>query len=281
MGTSTTNGGTSGSGTPLVPSWLDDAGGQLNQPIIPGGLSPFAPSPVPPPAEANRYSAPRSAFSRFARSGGTNRSSLGRAVSGYVSRSSGGAKGAAQRMGSSRVTGSRLLGFLNDAVTRGVVEALKSLNLEGLAGRPINEIFKGLSDYMCPEGGSVDVGIARDAFFRTMVDLEKNGVTDLEDLTIDQVQTVFEMFTTHAIEDRIYNEIGTKAITLPADTAAIDNVQAQLHDFIGNGVVDALSGMKGRLQDLPQDKVLALVDEMYVKAYTVLESMGEAAKEQA
>lgn len=285
MGTSTANGGTSGNGTPLVPSWLDDGantGGNIgDQPPEDSSGSPALPPPIPEPADAKRYTAPRNAFSKFARSGGSSRSSLGSAVSGYVSRSSGGAKGAAQRMGSSRTTGSRLLGFLNDASTRGIAEALKSLNLEGLAGRPASEIFRGLADNICPEGGNTDVAIARDAFYQTIVDLEAEGITNLDNLNSDQVQTIFEMFTTRAIEDRIYNEIGTRAITLPADTAAIDNVQAQLHDFISNGVADAVNSMKDRLQNLPQNKVLEFVDDMYEKAFTVLEAMGEAEKDRA
>lgn len=280
MGTSTANGGTSGGGTPLEPSWLGDSSSTDGQQQGDSGTPPPSP-PIPEPADARRYAAPRSAFSRFARSGGTNRSSLASAVSGYVSRTSGGAKGAAHRMGESRKTGERLLGFLNDAANRGVSEALRSLNLSDLAGRSASEIFKGLADYVCPEGGNIDVAIARDAFYQTIVDLEAEGITDLNNMNSDQVQTIFEMFATHAIEDRIINEIGTKTITLPADTTAINNVQAQLHDFIGNGVADALNGMKDRLQNLPQDKILQFVDDVYEKAFTVLQSLGEAEKDNA
>ena len=74
-------------------------------------------------------------------------------------------------MGSSLQTGAGLVRFLNDAAANGVREALRTLNLEGLAGRPIEEIFAGLSDYICPEGGSIDEGIARDAFIETIGDL--------------------------------------------------------------------------------------------------------------
>lgn len=283
MGTSTANGGTSGSGTPLIPSWLDDSEGTSSgvgdQQPSQDSSNPAPLPPIPEPADAKRYTASRNAFSKFARSGGSNRSSLGSAVSGYVSRSSGGAKGAAQRMGSSRATGGRLLGFLNDAANRGITEALKSLNLEGLAGRSASEIFKGLADNICPEGGNIDVAIARDAFYQTIVDLEAEGITNFDKLNSDQVQTVFEMFATRTIEKKILNEIGTRAITLPVDTAAIDNVQEQLHDFISNGVVDAVSSMKDRLQNLPQDKILEFVDNMYEKAFTVLDAMGEAEKD--
>lgn len=279
MGTSTANGGTSGSGTPLEPSWLGNDGNSNDQ-QIPEGNTPSTPQqPISQAADPRRYTAPRNAFSRFARSGGASRSSLGSAVSGYVSRTSGGAQGAARRMGASRGTGERLLGFLNDAANRGINEALRSLDLSDLAGRSAGEIFKGLADYICPEGGNIDVAIARDAFYQTIVDLEAEGITDLNNMNGNQMQTIFEMFATHAIEDRIYNEIGTKAITLPTDIAAINNVQTQLHDFIGNGVTDALNGMKDRLRNLPQDKILEFVDDVYEQAFNVLQVMGEAEKD--
>ena len=98
-------------------------------------------------------------------------------------------------MGSSRAVGGRLLSFLSDTVTRGAREALRALNLEGLAGQPIEVVFLGLADYVCPDGGNVDEGIARNAFIETIADLAENGITDLDSLTADQMQTVFELLT--------------------------------------------------------------------------------------
>lgn len=78
-------------------------------------------------------------------------------------------------MGASRGSGARLLGFLADVQARGATEALRSLDLEGLAGRPIDEVFMGLADYICPNAGTVDEGIAREAFIETIVDLSTLG----------------------------------------------------------------------------------------------------------
>lgn len=167
MGTSTAYGGPGG-GTPLVPSWLGGAdGGEApaapagtgagpdGQPPADGGAPPVPPNrlPIPRTADPQRFSGARNCFTRFAGSGGTDRANLGRAVSRYVSTSAGGARQAAQRMGASRSAGARLLGFLVDAQARGVREALRALDLESLAGRPITEIFVGLADYICPGTG--------------------------------------------------------------------------------------------------------------------------------
>ena len=83
-------------------------------------------------------------------------------------------------------------------------------------------MFAGLADYICPEGGSIDEGIARDAFVETIADLAGAGITDIDALTPGQIQTVFELYATHAIEARICNDIGTKVVTLPADPRAAE-----------------------------------------------------------
>ena len=290
MGTSTAYGGPGG-GTPLVPSWLgSDAGGAPSAPpgdAAPDGNAP-APVPVPPPnrpamprvADPKRFTGARTNFTRFANSGGSDRVSLGRAVSRYVSTASGGTRQAAQRMGASRGAGARLLGFLSDAQARGAREALRTLNLEDLAGRQIDEIFIGLADYICPGAGTVDEGIAREAFIETIIELATLGVTDLDALTPDQMQTVFELYVTHAIEARICNDIGTKAITIPADAQAALRVQAQLRDFIRRGVSDAVTAARVTTPMLTQESVQSFVDAVYESAFGILQALGEAEVDQ-
>jgi len=295
VGTSTAYGGPGGS-TPLVPSWLssdDDSGGAALPATPPEGApkdDPASPSLLPPappvrpgirtPADSSRFTAPRGNFTRFAHSGGSDRASLGRAVSGYVSKSSGGARKAAQRMGASRGSGARLLSFLADVQARGATEALRSLDLEGLAGRPIDEVFMGLSDYICPNAGTVDEGIAREAFIETIVDLSTLGVTDLDALSPDQMQTVFELYATHAIEARLCNDIGTKLITAPADPQVALRVQGQLRDFIRNGVSDALTAARAETPNLTQNHVHAFVDNVYERAFGILQALGDAEADQ-
>jgi len=173
-----------------------------------------------------------------------------------------------------------LVRFLNDASTNGVREALRTLNLESLAGRPIEEVFAGLADYICPEGGSIDEGIARDAFVETIADLAGAGITDIDALTPGQIQTVFELYATHAIEARICNDIGTKVVTLPANSRAAERVQAQLRDFIQRGVSDAINSAGVNIQSLTPDAVMGFVTDVYQSAFDVLQTMGdgEAAK---
>ncbi|MDD2732646.1 MAG: hypothetical protein PHF56_01795 [Desulfuromonadaceae bacterium] len=154
------------------------------------------------------------------------------------------------------------------------------MNLEGLAGRPIDEVFIGLADYICPNAGTVDEGIAREAFVETIIELATFGVTDLDALTPDQMQTVFELYATHAIEARLCNDIGTKLITVPANAQAALRVQEQLRDFIRNAVSDALTAARAETPTLPQDRVQSFVDTVYERAFGILQALGDAEADQ-
>jgi len=284
MGTSGSFGGPGG-GTPLVPTWLEpngssaDSGNQASNDQNDSKTdSANLPHPTLSPVQSpstNRFKTVRNNFSRFISSGGSNRVSLGRAISGYVSTASGGARQAALRMGSSRKSGAHLIGFLSDVQRQGVRGALRTLNLESLAGRPIEEVFLGLMGYICPEGGTIDEGIARAAFIETIADLAENGITDLNSLTADQMKTVFELYATHAIEARLCNDIGSKIIFLPRDVRAVEDIQMQLRDFIRRSVSDSLTATRNELQALMPDRTLEFVDSVYEQAFAILQILGE------
>lgn len=289
MGTSNGNRGQEGH-TPLIPSWLSPDAPVPPPPAQPPQPVPAQPPPPPVPAPPNlpampamaaadRFTAARSNFTRFAGSGGSDRASLGRALSHYVSTSAGGGRAAAQRMGSSRAAGGRLLSFLSGAVANGSQATLRAFNLQRLAGRPIEEIFVGLMDYVCPEGGSLDEGIAREAFVETIVDLTANGLTTLEGLTVEQMQTIFELFAAHAIEARLCNDIGAKAISLPVDAARAAVVQKQLFDFIRRSVSDSITQARDEIPALTTQNVTAFVTRIYESAFNILQTLGEAETE--
>jgi hypothetical protein len=284
MGTSSSYGGPGG-GTPLVPSWVDAEASAANTSAPPLDAAPGNVTAAPdamlgtvpqPPADAGRFTAPRGNMTRFATSGGTDRRSLGRAVSSYVSGAAGGAASAARRLGASRRATASLLGFLSDVQARGVPAALRALNLEALVGRSVEEIFLGLADFVCPVGGTIDDGIARDAFIETIAQLADEGITDLTILSMDQMQTVFEIYATHAIEARLCNDIGAKMVALPASAHQAAAVEAQLRDFIRRGVADALAGARTELATLTTRSVLQFVDEVYASAFEILRVMGDA-----
>ncbi len=283
MGTSNSYGG-AGGGTPLIPSWLDPvnvdgAGVSPASPELPNG--PPAPpklSPIPKLGDANRYTAARSNFTRFINSGGQDRQSLGRALSSYVGTSMGGGGTAGRRMAPSSQSTSRLANFLGNAAASGVKDALRSIGMERLAGRPIGEILLGMMEFICPPGGSIDESIAREAFIETLGELAESGIADLETLTPEQMQTVLEMNIAHAIEARICNDIGTNAIALPASPEAAVAIQEQLFDFVGGSVSDAFSASPLG-QGLTSQQTQMQIDRIYEQAFVFLQSLAEAEAE--
>jgi hypothetical protein len=140
-------------------------------------------------------------------------------------------------------------------------------------------VFLGLMDYVCPEGGSLDEGIAREAFVETIIDLADSGITNLDDLTADQMQTIFELYSAHAIETRLCNDIGAKAITMPADAARAEVVQRQLLDFVRRSVSDAMTQAREAMQALTPESVAGFVTRIYESAFSILQTLGEAEAE--
>ncbi len=132
-----------------------------------------------------------------------------------------------------------------------------------------------------PDGGTIDEGIAREAFIETIAELASAGITDFDGLTFDQMQTVFELYATNAIEARLCNDIGTKIVTLPSDSRQAALIQAQLNDFIRRAVADSLTSARAAATSLTLDRVLAFVEGIYEQAFGILQIMGEAEAEGA
>ena len=313
MGTSNSYGG-SGGAKPLIPTWLEEGGGSdgsQSAPADDGSIGPAQPTPIPTPAngesaipipailplvnangggavpappdrppippasDPRRFASARNNFTRFVSSGGGDRRSLGRALSQYVATSSGGSRNAARRMGVSRRATAQLAGVLSSAVGGNARVALRSIGLERLVGRPIEEIFLGMLEIVCPAGGAIDDSIAREAFVETIVDLAENGITDFDSLTVEQVQTILELNIAHAIEARICNDIGSNAISLPQNVTDAADIQTQLFEFVERSVSDAFAANQVGTT-MTQEQVTRTIDTIYEQAYSILQSMAEA-----
>lgn len=291
MGTSKGYGGPSSG---LVPSWVDDpapgvapapaapAPGSPGQPAGPGQpgapapAQPQAPTPPRPDASgAGGLGGARGSFSRFARTG--SRSALGGALSNYVRNGTGGAGRAARRMGSSRAAGARLLGVVRNFATVGPAETLRQLNLAGLAGRPAAEVFVGLLEFVCPPGGAVDEAIARQAMLETIGDMAEAGVGSFDTLTPEQMGEFFLDFVARSIEGRVMADLGGRGVTLPDSVAAVENAQAQLHDFVTGCTRGQLAGRLDGLERMSDRDIEVVVNQIYEAAFELVAAAGEAA----
>ncbi|MEO9146284.1 MAG: Qat anti-phage system associated protein QatB [Ginsengibacter sp.] len=287
MGTSNSFGG-QGNNTPLVPSWL---GGDGNDGDSVGNDSEGAQSGTEEQGDnsakndtsqgqintnsSGRFTGARTSFTNFINSDGRDRRALGRSVSSYISKASGGSRTAAKRIGASKRVATGIVDFINTVRSQGVVVALNSHNLGNLVGRPIDEVFAGLLNDICPDGGNIDEGLARNAFVETIAQLVTEGMESIDNLTVEQFQHVIEIFVTNAIEGRLYNDIGTKIIFESANVQTGEFIQAQVHDFIQGSVSDAIARHASEFENLSGLDTNILVDHIYADAYEILESLSE------
>jgi hypothetical protein len=172
-------------------------------------------------------------------------------------------------MGSSRTTGARLASFLVDSQRHGATEALRRVNLAHLADRPIHEVLSGIADVVCPDGGTIDEGIARRAFMETVADVAILELGPLDSISNAEMETIFESFTANAILGRILNDVGTKAIILPASVDAAVRVERQIRDYIKGAVHDSISRCGG-IAGVTQAQVNDFVRKVYESAFEIL-----------
>lgn len=282
--------GTSGSGkgspptAPLIPTWINDAPvGPLlpfTPPAPPAAPLPSAPSaaprplpPIPDPPPGQRFRSPRTQFTRFINGGDS--SNLGKALAGYVSGGTGGARRAAQRMAPSRRAASGVVQFFRDVEQRGVADALRIRNLDALVDRPTAEVFLQLVDLFCPQGGPIDEAIARDAMIETIA--EFSSTTDqIAPMSPDQLKEFMIDFVSRSIEARVTHEVGTHMISLPDDVAAVQNIATQLHDFVSRCVTDAFETPNKPIGQYTDREITTMIDQLYEAALSIVISEGEA-----
>lgn len=268
MGTSTSNRGQNGK-TPLVPSWLDDNGFD-NQtavnPLVPPAQDPIQPDP-------NRFAVPRRNFTRFTNGGGSG--NLHRAVSSYVRHSAGGSKKATKRLGAARSSTARLLSVVGGFASNGINSTASLYHLGDLIGKSAREAFLRIMDFVCPDGGMTDEGIARSAYIEALSAMSDWENKQIENLTADEFLAFTEIYMTNVIEERLVNDIGNKVFSLPKDIAQIDNIQEQIKEFIRGSVSDAVSQLNVEIMNIDSSQTLSIVDSVYEMAFDVMSSLEE------
>jgi len=233
------------------------------------------------------FAAARNAFTRFSKTGSS--SALGSALSAYVGGGGGGGRGggsrggaggahrAAQRMGSSRASGARLLRVVRDFQAVGPVETLRQLDLESMANQPASDVFLAMLEFLCPPGGAIDEAISRQAMLEAIGNLDRDAPTSFAQLAPEQLREFFLDFVALSIEGRVIADIGARGITLPADIAAVEQAHEQLHDFIEGCCRVHLSGLLTGLETLNSLDVEQRSNEIYEAAFSLIADAGEDA----
>lgn len=260
MGTSTSNQGQSGR-TPMVPSWLDDNNYDNNT--------------IPTQGDSERFRIPRGDFTRYVNSGGRDSENLHKSVSQYVKHSLGGAKNATSRLGASRNSTARLISVVSSIAGKGIVETSKVFGLGDLIGKNAGDVFLEIIDFVCPDGGSTDEGIARSSYIETIESMPELSVTPIENMSEQQFLIFTEAYMSNVIQERLLNDIGNKTISLPDDIGTVQMIQDQLSEYIHGAVSDAITQLKVQIRNIDSTQTKAIVDSVYNMSYSILESLSE------
>ena len=163
-------------------------------------------------------------------------------------------------------------GFQRD----GTNATLRRLNLGNLVGRAAGDLFISLTDVICPNGGPIDEGMARDAWLETVADLDDLGIDDATALTAGQMQELFLAFVAHSIEARLFQDIGVNGLKIAADLAAIQAFETEFRSYIRRSVRDSFSGDFNGLATLSDRQIMTIVDRTYEEAWDLLMIWGDA-----
>lgn len=287
MGTSKGYGGPSSG---LVPSWIDDVAQPAAPAAQPNGTGQSNPS-QPDSTPSKPGSAPsgpvnnagtgslrgaRSSFTRFARTGSP--SDLGNALSSYVRKGVGGSSRGARRMGASRAAAAKLLSIFGDVQRNGAAETLRRLQLTVAPGQPASQVLLSLLEFICPPGGAIDEGVARQAALNTIAELDEAGSGSFEEMTQADRQNFFLDFVANSIESMIMADLGGRGITMPDDVDAVERIQSQLSSFITGCTRGQLAN---RLEQWPaptDQEVNLVTSAIYEAAFDLIATAAEGLK---
>ncbi len=285
MGTSSSYGGPSSG---LVPDWVDGVdsgmggdgtdqdggdGSDTENPTPTDGDeagTPPAPPAVAPPG--GKFAYPRGQFTRFTNGGGNK--SLGRALKGYVSAAGGGA-GATRRMPHSTRVASGVAGLTSAVATDGAEAALARFNLQDLAGRPAVEVLEAVAEVICPDGGTIDESIARDAMLEAIAELAENDPGAFDELSTDQLDEFLCDVITRSIVTKVLNEIGTNALHGSASDADFREAERITRDFTQGRVRDALGNRFDAGSRPTQSEIDRSISDVYADTFDMLGAVLE------
>ena len=225
--------------------------------------------------DVDRFRTPRGEFTRYINSGGRD-SSLGRkSVSNYIRNSLGGSSNATQRMGAARSSSARLLNVAGVFASGGARAVEQYLSIENLSHKTASDAFIAITDFICPDGGPQDEGIARSAYISAIEESPEIATIKFEDLTSEQIMVIVERTMANAIFNRITNDIGNKIILLPQERAISDRLIVQMKDFVKGSVSDAVINLDIKAGNIRQGDSLRIVDRVYKAAFEIMVSAGE------
>ncbi|HEK0907447.1 TPA: hypothetical protein SMQ04_002216 [Pseudomonas putida] len=178
-------------------------------------------------------------------------------------------------MGTSRAAAAKLLSIFGDVQRNGAAETLRRLQLTVAPGQPASQVLLALLEFICPPGGAIDEGVARQAALNTIAELDEAGSGSFEDMTQADRQNFFLDFVANSIESMIMADLGGRGITMPDDVDAVERIQSQLSSFITGCTRGQLAN---RLEQWPaptDQEVNQVTSVIYEAAFDLIATAAE------
>ncbi|MBM6760422.1 Qat anti-phage system associated protein QatB [Megamonas hypermegale] len=268
MGTSTHNIGQKGH-TPLVPSWLEQPN---TENLLNTEKNEIYSTPI---GEQNRFTQPRGEFTRYINSNGRDVGMAKRSIANYVRNSMGGSRNATLRLGAARNSSSRLLNITSIFASGGTQAVEQYLSLENLSKKNAMDALLTITDFVCPDGGPQDEGIARNAYITAIEETPEIASIPFEELTAEQMLLIVQKSMANVICSRIINDIGNKIIMLPKNMNVAEKLVIQIKEFIKGAISDAISKLNVDVNNLSQRKSIDIVDAVYQTTFEIIAEVGD------
>ncbi|RNF36073.1 hypothetical protein A7A09_001315 [Paracoccus methylarcula] len=170
---------------------------------------------------------------------------------------------------------SGIAGLASAVANEGAEAALARFNLQELAGRPAAEVLEAVAEVICPDGGTIDESIARDAMLEAIAEVAEDDPGAFDELSMDQLDEFLCDVITRSVVTKVLNEIGTNALHGSASDADFREAERITRDFTQGRVRDAL-GSRFDVGSRPtQTEIDRSISEVYTDTFDMLGAVLE------
>lgn len=187
----------------------------------------------------------------------------------------GGGLATAQGMPNSRAVAVRLAGLAKTIQNQSAGEALRKIDLEDMVGMPAEDVFGELIDMICPDGGTLDEAVARQAMAHATVDLAESQVGRFENLSSNEFRDYSMSYIARSIEIKIYNDTATNAVGASFDIEGVANFEKSLYEFVNGCVKDEFIAQDIDYAKFEKYDTSQFVEDLYANILETIEERGE------
>ena len=138
------------------------------------------------------------------------------------------------------------------------------LSLENLSNRNATDALLAIADFVCPDGGPQDEGIARNAYITAIEESPEIASIPFEELTAEQMLLIVQKSMANVVCGRILNDIGVA-----------ERLVAQIKEFVKGAISDAVSDLKVDVNNLSQHQSIDIVNEVYQTTFEIMARVGD------